>query len=231
MRFVPQKATTYIYGVMGIGFAVLLEGLHDWSCPDWRRLLIYMCLTMLGAALKVRLPGMEGTFSLGFLFVLASLLDLQYSETIILGILAAVVQCLWKSKPRPTPTQVLFNVANYMVTISVCSVVLQLPPMAAFKDTVTAQLAMLTCVFFLVNTLLVSGVIAIIEDKDTWTVWRVWFIWAFPYYVIGSTITGLAVATGRAHGRSAPLVFLPMIVFLYTYYRLYMERHSKQVKQ
>jgi len=228
---VPHKATTYIYSVMVIGLAVLLEGLHDWSYPDWRRFLIYICLTMLGAALKVRLPGMEGTFSLGFLFVLASMLDLKYSETIILGVVAAVVQCLWKSSPRPTSTQVLFNIANYMVTISVCSVVLQLPPMAAFKDNVTAELAVLTSVFFLVNTLLVSGIIAILEDKDTWAVWRVWFMWSFPYYVIGSTIAGLAVATGRAHGRGASLVFLPMILFLYAYYRIYMERHSKEVKQ
>jgi hypothetical protein len=225
MKSVPPKATTYIYSVLVIGAAVLLEGLHDWSCPDWRRFLIYICLTMLGAALKVRLPEMPGTFSLGFLFVLASMLDVQYPETIILGVLAPFVQCLWRSNPRPTPTQVLFNIANYLVTISVCSVVLQLLVMAGLKDNVAAELAMLTCVFFFVNTLLVAGIIAILQGKDTWAVWRVWFMWSFPYYAIGSTIAGLAIATGRAHGRGTSLVFLPMILFLYAYYRIYMERH------
>jgi ABC-type multidrug transport system fused ATPase/permease subunit len=230
MRSVPPKATTYIYSVLVIGAAVLLEGLHDWS-PDWRRFLIYICLTMLGAALKVRLPGMHGTFSLGFVFVLASMLDLNYSETVILGAIAAVVQSLWRSNPRPKPIQVLFNVASFMVTISVCSVVLQLPFLSGIKDNVAAELAMLTCVFFMVNTLLVAGIIAILQDKDMWAVWQVWFMWSFPYYLIGSTIAGLAVATGRAHGRGTSLVFLPIMFFLYAYYRVYMERQRKEVKQ
>jgi hypothetical protein len=60
------------------------------------------------ATLKIRLPGVDGTFSLGFVGSLIAIQHLSFAEALAVG----VVQSPWNPSQRPLPMQVLFNSAN-----------------------------------------------------------------------------------------------------------------------
>lgn len=222
----PWKATTYVYSVIGLGTALLIEGSHRWDCPDWTRFLAYLAFALFAATLKVRLPGMPGTFSLSVFVVLVGMVDLTYPEAVFIATSSNLVQCLWRAERRPSGLQVLFNLANSTICVAVCSVVEQSLLQDIGRDNLPVQLALLATIFFPLNTLFVSGIIAILQHKDVATVWQMWFLWSFPYYLVGAALAGMAVETGRAYGWHSSLVLLPLMIFVYVYYKMFVGRHT-----
>ena len=55
----------------------------------------YLLIAVLASTLKVKLPGMESTMSVHFLFVLLGVLELSLPETLIIGCGTALVQSIW----------------------------------------------------------------------------------------------------------------------------------------
>jgi hypothetical protein len=220
-----ERATIYIYAVSGIGLAVLIQGLYDWSCPDWQRFLAYLALAMVAGALKVRLPGQDGTFSLSFVVTLMSVADLTYSECLIVATAAALVQSCWQPARRPTARKVLFNIANFVICISACCLAASSATLAAIQGNIAAQFSVTGCIFFGLNTLFVSAMIAIVESKSIAAVWQAWFLMSFPYYFVGAAVAALAVATGRAHGWQTGLLVLPVMLFVFAYFQMLLKRY------
>src|ERR1700676_804857 len=104
------RAKLYISSAIIVGISVLTGCLvYDWDFPDPPRYFGYLFLACLGSTLKLKLPKLRGTMSISFLFVLLGVAELTAAETIILGCVAALVQCLWKARKRPSVVQVLFN--------------------------------------------------------------------------------------------------------------------------
>ena len=64
------RATTYVGCVIAAGSLAAYPALAHWECADPLRFATYLLLALVAGALKVRLPGMTGTFSLNFLLVL-----------------------------------------------------------------------------------------------------------------------------------------------------------------
>src|SRR6266478_1244656 len=103
-------AKIYIASVITIGIALLAGCLFfDGEFPDRSKYFAYVLLACVASALKIKLPGIRGTMSTNFLFVLIGVTELSLTETVVLGCGAALVQCLWKPRKWPAPTQVLFN--------------------------------------------------------------------------------------------------------------------------
>src|SRR5689334_6634084 len=71
----------------------------------------YCLLALLGSGLKVQLPGLTGTISVNFVFVLIAVAVFTFSETVLLATMACIVQCIWRSRRRPRLVQVAFNSA------------------------------------------------------------------------------------------------------------------------
>src|SRR5712692_3993074 len=97
----PTSAKIYVGSVMALGGLVLLQGLLHWECDSPIRFLVYFLIALLGSGLKVRLPGIFGTISANFLFILVGLVYLSLPETLLLGCGSTLVQCFWKAKTRP----------------------------------------------------------------------------------------------------------------------------------
>src|SRR4249920_3559637 len=77
----------------------------------------YLLIAILAARLKVRLPGITGTMSVNFLFILLGILELGFAETLVLGSAALLVQCFYRD--RPSPIQVTFNLCASAFAIGV----------------------------------------------------------------------------------------------------------------
>src|ERR1700722_4596822 len=106
------KSRIYVLAVSLIGLASLGWCLHQWDSQDLPRFFCYLFVSILAAGLKVNLPGIPGTMSVGFLFVFVGITELGLAETLVLGCTGALVQCLWKPKRRPALFQIIFSIAS-----------------------------------------------------------------------------------------------------------------------
>src|SRR6266705_252637 len=97
------KAKLYISWIAAAGLIVLVAGLSRWQSTGLRHLLPFLFLAMVLSTQKIRLPGMKGTMSLSFPFILVGIADFGCGEPLPLGCTAACVQTLWHAKTPPRP--------------------------------------------------------------------------------------------------------------------------------
>src|SRR5258706_10925571 len=206
----PKQATIFIGLTIAIGSLFLADILTlDSDFTNLGNYSICFVLALLTSTLKVRLPGLTGTISVNFLFILISIAIFSFSETVLLAALACVVQCLWKTKRRPKAIQVLFNVAVLSISSGLTYRLAHVP--VHDDRSLTVLLGLATCVYFTVNTLLISGVLSLIEKKTLVVVWRQCYLWSFPYYAVGALIAGLVVISTRSVGWTTSLLILPLM--------------------
>jgi hypothetical protein len=222
-----MKSTSYITLTVAVGAVFIGYSLVQAS--SFRDLVAYVCyfvLALLTSSLKVHLPGIRGTISLNFLFVLVSIAVFSFTETVILASAASVVQCIWKAKRRPNIIQVSFNVATLAISSGIAY-------RAAHALAGTQQsnlivlLALSVCLYFMSNTLLVSGVLSLIDNKPLLGVWKQCYMWSFPYYLAGAVIAALIVVSGQTMGWAMPLLILPLMFMIYAFYRTWVQKLSQ----
>src|SRR5215470_823707 len=100
------------------GAVVLIFSLSHWQSQDPTRFVCYLLVALLASGLKVQLPGIDGTMSVNFLFILLGVLELSLPETLVIGCTATLVQSIWQARKRLDPVKVLFNFAGMMVNAS-----------------------------------------------------------------------------------------------------------------
>src|SRR5271157_127554 len=107
----PKTAKTYIALVIGSGAAVLLLAAGSWPSAGLQQFVIYLGLAALASTLKLRIPGLEGTMSPNFVFLLLGMASCRFSEVIVISLAAALVQSFWSAAKRPRLVQVAFSAA------------------------------------------------------------------------------------------------------------------------
>jgi hypothetical protein len=216
----PRNARIYIACVITLGLGLLALSLATgWETKDAVRYTAYVGLALIASTWKVKLPGMQGTMSVNFLFILIGVAELSIGETLALASLAAIVQCQWRTRKRPAPVQVLFNLGAISLSVYASYRVTHL-----FSATPEAPvyLAIAAAVFFTINTGLVSQVLALLDGKRLFDVWRNCHLWTFPYYLAGAAITALMCTANRTIGWKQSLLPLALMYLLYTHYRIYL---------
>ncbi len=206
-------------GVVVLGFALL-----HWQSQDLVRFLCYLAVAVLASGLKVQLPGIDGTMSVNFLFILLGVLELSLPETLLIGCTASLVQSVWQTRKRLDPIKVLFNVAGMMANASALTYISYHWLVARFGSNKPILLMVAALVFFFANTLPISVVIALTESKSSRKVWAECYFWSFPYYLVGAAAVGLIGVVNRAAGWETSLLVLPLIYWVYRSYRLYLGR-------
>jgi diguanylate cyclase (GGDEF)-like protein/putative nucleotidyltransferase with HDIG domain len=177
--------------------------------------------------LKVQLPGIDGTMSVNFLFILLGVVELSLGETLVIGCTATLVQSVWQARNRLDPIKVVFNVFGMMANASaLCYATYHRLDGVVVTKPVLLMVAAL--VFFLANTLPVSVVIALTENKSVRKIWSECYFWSFPYYMVGAAAVGLVGVINRRAGWQTSLLVLPLIYWVYRSYRLYLARLEAQ---
>src|SRR5256884_510348 len=107
-----MKARVYIAITLLAGLLSLSLGLFHGQWTEPSRYVCYLALALLASGMKVSLPGVHGTMSVIFVFILVGVRELTLAQTLLMGVLGTAVQCYWKPKTWPKPVQVAFNVAS-----------------------------------------------------------------------------------------------------------------------
>jgi len=207
-----------------LGAAVLTFALLHWQSADLTRFLCYLAVALLASSLKVQLPGIDGTMSVNFLFILLGAMELSLPETLVIGCTATLVQSVWQTRNRLDPIKVLFNVFGMMVNASALCYISYHWLSSRVSSNRPILLMIAALVFFLANTLPISVVIALTENKSSRKVWSECYFWSFPYYLVGAAAVGLVGIINWRAGWQTSLLVLPVIYWVYRSYRLYLGR-------
>jgi diguanylate cyclase (GGDEF)-like protein/putative nucleotidyltransferase with HDIG domain len=208
----------------------LLYALLRWHSDNYFRYVCFLTVALSASVLKVQLPGIKATMSANFLFILVGILDLSYSETVLMGCLGGLVQTLWHANPRPRPIQWLFTLANLALSVGAAELVFHSKVAAGVGFRWPLLMAAASTTYFAFNTVSVSGIIAMTEGRNPVHVWKECYLWAFPYYLLGALIACGVSAINRLVGWEFGLLAFPIVYWIYRSYRTYLSRLEAQKK-
>jgi hypothetical protein len=222
------SAKAYIAVVATLGFGLLGLAALNWHSADLLRFAVFLMLGMISATWKVKLPGLTGTISGSFLFILVGVSAFSLAETAVLASAAALVQCFWRVKKNPMAVQVVFNVAALAISASAAWAGAHTLVQFFNSSSLILLLVPAACIFFVADTGLVAGVIALVEDRPFLAVWRDCHGWSFTYYALGAAIAAMITVSGRAAGWTASLFIVPAMYLVYTHYRFTIVRATQE---
>src|SRR5437762_4809357 len=229
-RFLGWPATIFIATQVLVGIPLLPYALLHWHTDNSLRFASFLAVALGASLFKVRLPGIQATMSANFLFILVGILDLSYPETLLMGCLGGLVQSLWQAKLGPRLIQILFNFANLALSISLAHLVFHSQFAYNFGLRWPLLLTAASTTYFAMNTMSVSGVIAMTERRNPLLVWKECYLWSFPYYLLGALIAGGVSIINRSLGWQVAILVLPVVYWIYRSYRTYLDRLEAEKK-
>src|SRR5947209_7824665 len=233
-----QAAANVFVAVMSTAAsACFVLGILHWQCHDPVKFLCYLTLAIAASFLRIKLPGVNGTLSVNFLFILLGVLELSFGETLLLGVAEVFVQSRWRSWKNLKPVHVVFNAAQFAVGTALAYGTYRLVIRIGTIASEPLALMLVAITYFTFNTLSVSFVVRLSDGKPVLKTWSESYFWSFPYYLAGAAITGLISFLNRHIGwQSSLLVFAP-VYLMYRSYRLYLgkleweKRHAEEVSR
>src|SRR5437016_3025578 len=218
-REMNSGARVFIAVVVLCGTSVLTYTVLHGASRDPLKFLCYLVIALVASRLKVNLPGITGTMSVNFLFLLLGVLELSLSETMALGCAAVVVQCF--DRDRPVPIQVAFNVSSTALAIAVTFASYHYSVAHHAVSNPSTLLFLAACVYFVANTLPVAAVISLTERRSLRKIWADCYFWSFPYYLVGAGVAGMMSWLHGFTDWQTSLLTLPVVYLIYRSYRLY----------
>ena len=225
-------ANAYISLVIALGCTAAFHSLFPWYSEHPRLYAILLSCALVTSSLKVSLPGLSGTISVGYIFVLLSITCLSLPETTLLAIGSCLLQCLWKPKRKVRIVEVVFTAAS-VATATYLSYGLYHAFTSSRTNQALSILSLLaaTTVYFALSTFSIAGVIVLTERRGgVVQVWKSGYVWSLPYYLLGASVIGLVELFAPRVGVQLPLAALPVIYGVYRTFRLYMARLADEKK-
>jgi diguanylate cyclase (GGDEF)-like protein/putative nucleotidyltransferase with HDIG domain len=225
-----KRATFFITSTAAVGALVLAHSLWYWHSSDLTRFVCYLLVATLASGLKIQLPGIDGTMSVNFLFILLGVLEMSMSETLVIGCTASLAQCVWWARSKPDPAKLVFNVLSMMANAIAISYFAFHHLERVLGGSTPLLLVITALIFFLANTLPVTIIISLTEGKSPRKVWSECYFWSFPYYLVGAAVVFFVDFVNKHTGWQASFMVLPVIYWVYRSYRLYLGRLEAEKK-
>jgi hypothetical protein len=187
-RSLPAGAQVFVGLVIAAGTACLLQAAIHQSSKNIAEFICYLGIAILASRLRVILPGITGTLSVNFLFILVGIAELGYSEALTLGGVAMLAQSLFPN--RPTAIQLTFNVCGGALSTAVAYVVYHNPLCNEIIGNRPLLLCLTASIYFIVNAGCIAVVISFSEGKPLRKILVDCYFWSFPYYLVGAGIAG-----------------------------------------
>jgi putative nucleotidyltransferase with HDIG domain len=127
--------------------------------------------------------------------------------------------------------KIVFNVFSN-TSNAVCLTYFAYHSLAGLLKNSTPLLLLITaCTYFLANTVPVSIVIALCEQRSLRGMWAETYFWSLPYYLVGAAVVGVISFSNRYVGWQNALLILPIMYGIYRSYQLYLGRLEDEKKR
>ena len=77
-------AQVFIAAMAVAALGCFCVALTHWQSTDPLKFLCYLAVALLASSLKIKLPGINGTMSVNFLFILLGVLEMSFAETLVM---------------------------------------------------------------------------------------------------------------------------------------------------
>ncbi|PYX46576.1 MAG: hypothetical protein DMG79_16005 [Acidobacteria bacterium] len=219
-RGLSLSAKLFITLMVTGGFATLIYGGVHQSSKNIAEFICYLGIAILASRLKVNLPGVTGTLSVNFLFILVGVLELSFSETLILGSISMLVQCMYPERPKAI--QVTFNVCAGAISTALAYAVYHEPFSNPTLASRPVLLGLAAIVYFIANAGSIAAVISLTERRPLIQILVDCYFWSFPYYLVGAGIAGAVAWLNHNFNWETSLLLVPAVYVIYRSYRLYL---------
>jgi putative nucleotidyltransferase with HDIG domain len=225
---VQQQVRLFVTLVCALGAVCVGVGMYPWHSTDLVQFCCYLVLTAVASGLKVILPGFEGTISVNFIFFLLAVSNLSLSESLVLGAVAALVQCYWKATQRLRFVHFGFNLSQVTLALFAAYWSYRLLMVHVLHGHALIALLVASIAYYLFNTWPVATVVALSERKSPLAKWKECYGWMCPYYLIGAAIAGVVQLLNRVAGWELSVLVLPAMYAIYYSYRLYIGKWEEK---
>ncbi|HVZ61992.1 MAG TPA: HD domain-containing phosphohydrolase [Terriglobales bacterium] len=231
---INTKARIFIGATATIGTVAMVAAFQNFQLQHPFLFFIVLIIALLTSGMKVVVPGINGTMSVTFLFVLLGCLEFSLAETMFLGCAATLTQCFWKMNRPAKPVRVLFNVVSMMAPAVYATHTAFHAAGRLSQGSLALMMLAATCAFFLANTLPIALVISLVEERHFSTTWKQYYFWTFPLYLAGAGLVAFVHMVKGIAGWKATLLVLPVVYWVYRSYRLYvgkLENEKRHVEE
>ncbi len=221
----------YIAATIAVGTGLIFRSLWLWRSDHPWLYAGFLTAALLTSAMKVSLPGIKGTISVGYIFVLFSLTRFSLPETTVLAVTACLAQCLWKPKQKVKIIEISFTVATIAGAVYLSYQLYHGFGGAKPSEVVSILLLFLaTAVYFFLSTVWIAAAIGLTTRRGISLVWKEAYLWSLPYYLLGASILVVVEALAPRIGTQWLLVAVPLVYGLYRTFRMYVGRLEDERK-
>ena len=241
-RSLPLAARVYVTIVVAAG-AVCLGVSVPTAFPEpvlFISLAVFACVTSMW---KVTLPiavANGSTLSASYAAIMTSLLVLGPRQAALIAVAGVVMQCCYKPKAPYPIYRTIFSAAAAGITISATGAVYMLlggttPPPASFA--LAKPLVAAIGTYFLINTSLVAGAIALSSNRTFAETWGRDFLLSAANFMVAGTAGALTAMVVERGEHWIAVVLLAPIYLTYRSYELfagrleYQKRHTEAMRR
>ncbi|MFM2124967.1 MAG: hypothetical protein RL328_1418, partial [Acidobacteriota bacterium] len=226
----PSGARLAALAFLAASLSVLVWTFASWPHIDFGLFLGYLVVSTAAAALRIQLPGVQGSLSLHFFFVLICIPQLGLPETMLVACAGALLQCvLFLSPPKVFAS--LFEVATAIVSTAAAVAVSRAINVGAEAGQSPLLMVVASAVLFLGNTIPPALLNALAESRSILSMWRDRYLWTFPHYIAGGGAAGLLGLLGYRTGWETTLLIVPVVYWMYHSYQHYSEQLLEERRQ
>jgi signal transduction histidine kinase len=194
-------------------------------------LLLLACVT---SAWKVTLPlslASGATLSVSYAADLMTLLLLGPESAVIVAVAGAWMQCTFKVKQTYPLYRTAFSMAEEAITMVATGLVfVALGGYAGSVDLaqIAKPLVGAIATYFVVNTSLICGAIALSSGRTWWQVWHDEFLWIAPSFMVAGSAGALAAVVIQRGKHWEAMLLLAPVYLTYRTYRIFVGRFDDQ---
>lgn len=195
----------------------------------------------LGSRISIKIPRFKSHISVSDTFIFLALLLFGGELAILLAAVEAFCSAWRFCNQKIT---VFFNAATMALSTSLVVLALYLCGIDPAKQNYGAKpeelvltLTLLVLIQFFANSGLASIYGALKSEKPWWETWKTHYLWTFLTYLIGGLSAELLFNLINSVGYSVMIATVPVIIFLYLTYRMYLKNvemanaQAEQAKQ
>ena len=229
LTFRSVVQASYVPGVIAAGAAaILFSGWQIVNSPTDGRWLVLALLTVLSGSATLRIPGISSSFSISDSFTMASALLFGPATATITVAIDGLVISGWLSRRKFIPRRVAYNttappLAMWIAAHTFYFLVDGDPAAHAMRSLLDLMLPLtiFAGMFFVLNTALVAGAIALEQQKKVVPIWRQHFSGLWLTYFGGGAVAALLLVLVQVQKANLLVLVLlaPIPLIIYATFR------------
>ena len=226
MKNLSPMSKAFIAMVVVSGAAVVAwAATHD-KPANLSEFIPLLIISVLASRLRIKLPGLTGTMSMNLPFILIAVAQMSTVEGLGVGCLSTIAQCLPRAGKKFNWVQIVFNAASMALTVEATRLIYTSARLNSIVSSHPLLLSIAAAGFLVVNTVPVSIIIALTENKSVLQAWVTMFQLSYPFFLASAGIAGIALTASARFGWQVPLVVLPIMLLMFYSYRRYFAAES-----